>query len=87
ILDLKRRVARPLAELNSAESDSYHNFDSSGRWFMFTSRRDDGSYTRLYFAAFDPEKGVFTKPFMLPQRRPLDNLRRFKSYNVPEYSR
>ena len=87
MLDLKRRVVRPLVELNSAESDSYHNFDSSGRWFMFTSRRDDGSYTRLYFAAFDPEKGVFSKPFMLPQRRPLDNLRRFKSYNVPEFAR
>lgn len=74
---------RALAEANGENSDSYHTFDSSGRWMVFSSRREDGLYTRLYFAQFD-ENGRTTKPFVLPQRDPLRNRRHFKSYNVPE---
>ena len=74
---------RALAEANGENSDSYHTFDSSGRWMVFSSRREDGLYTRLYFTQID-ENGRATKPFVLPQREPLRNRRHFKSYNVPE---
>ncbi|MBQ2791482.1 MAG: PD40 domain-containing protein [Thermoguttaceae bacterium] len=74
---------RARAEANGENSDSYHSFDSSGRWMVFSSRREDGLYTRLYFTHIN-EKGEATRPFVLPQREPLRNRRHFKSYNVPE---
>ena len=63
---------------------SYHAWSSNGRWIMFTSRRLDGNYTRLFFAYFD-KKGKMHKPFLLPQERPTYNDELFRSYNVPEW--
>ena len=53
---------------------------------VFSSRRLDGRYTRLFFAHFDGE-GRFTKPFLLPQKEMWYNDVRPKSYNVPEFVR
>ena len=86
LLDLESGESRPLDEVNSADTDSYHNWSSNGRWFVFTSRRDDGLFTRLYIAHFG-EDGHAGKPFMLPQRNPrgyYDGL--FLSYNTPEFT-
>ncbi len=77
---------RPLAEANSKEADSYHSWSSNGRWIVFSSRRDDGSYTRPYFAYFN-RKGHACKPFMLPVENPDDHILLLKSYNVPELTR
>lgn len=82
LLDLQTGTSRIMEEVNSRESESYHTWDSSGRWFVFSSRREDGSYTRLYFSHF--QDGNATKPFLLPQYDPRQNLKRMKSYNVPE---
>ena len=58
----------------------------NSRWFLFTSRRDDGLYTRLYFAGIDT-LGHATKPFMLPQRNPKEYYRRLMySYNTPDFT-
>ncbi|MBQ4203630.1 MAG: PD40 domain-containing protein, partial [Thermoguttaceae bacterium] len=81
--DLRTGEERRWSELNSEDSDSYHTWSSSGRWIVFSSRREDGQYTRPYFAHVD-ENGVATKPFVLPQKDPQSNRRRYKSYNVPE---
>ena len=86
IFDLKERRYRELKELNSAAADTYHTFSSNGRWMVFSSRRIDGVYTRPFFAAFDPERGVFAKPFLLPAENPDDHLDRMLSYNIPEFS-
>ena len=86
ILDLANGAVRPLAELNSPRSESYHCFSRNGRWMVFSSRREDGAYTRPYLAAFDPEKGTFSRPFLLPVEDPADHRRRMWSYNVPEFS-
>lgn len=72
--------------LNSNETESYHSFSTSGRWIVFSSRRLDTRYTRLFFAHFDAE-GHATKPFLLPQQNPAENVYRLKSYNVPEFLR
>ena len=85
LMDLATGETRPLDEVNSADTDSYHNWSSNSRWFVFSSRRDDGSFTRLYIAHFN-EDGTADKPFMLPQRDPenyYEDL--FRSYNVPEF--
>ncbi|MCC8114273.1 MAG: hypothetical protein LIP03_09855 [Bacteroidales bacterium] len=84
LMDLATREVRPLDEVNSPDVESYHSFSSNGRWILFSSRRDDGSYTRLYIAYFDKD-GRARKPFLLPQRDPDQNLQLFKSYNIPEF--
>lgn len=57
---------RPIKEVNSDDTESFHNWSSNSRWFVFSSRRGDGLYTRLYLASMD-ENGVVGKPFLLPQ--------------------
>ena len=85
LLDLETGDIRPLDEVNSPDTDSYHNWSTNSRWFVFSSRRDDGSYTRPYISHFD-ENGVAGKPFMLPQRDPVGYYRKlYRSYNVPEF--
>ena len=85
LLDLETGAIRPMDEVNSPDTDSYHNWSSNSRWFVFSSRRDDGSYTRPYISHFD-ENGVAGKPFMLPQRDPVNYYRKlYRSYNVPEF--
>jgi hypothetical protein len=70
-------------EINSNRSESYHNWSSSGRWMVFSSRRIDGLYTRPYFTYIDKD-GKAHKPFLLPQKDPEFYLDFIKSYNVPE---
>ena len=70
--------------MNSPDVESYHSWSSNGRWIIFSSRRDDGSYTRLYIAYFD-RNGKARKPFRLPQATPDYDDNRMKSYNIPEF--
>lgn len=86
LLDMKTGAVRCLDELNGPDADSYHCFARNGRWMVFSSRRDDGAYTRPYFTAFNPETGIFSKPFILPVEDPSEHGRRMLSYNVPEFS-
>lgn len=86
VKDLQTQEIRPLTEANSDDVDSYHSWSSNGRWIVFSSRRDDGSYTRPYIAYFDKE-GKAHKAFILPQEDPEYHLLRMKSYNVPELTR
>lgn len=86
VKDVQTQEIRPLTEANSPDVDSYHTWSSNGRWIVFSSRRDDGCYTRPYIAYFDRE-GRAHKAFVLPQEDPEYNLLRLKSYNVPELTR
>ena len=87
LLDLKTGETRPMSEVNSTRSESLHEWSANGHWFLFTSRRDDGLYTRLYFSSFD-KNGKATKPFMLPQRHPKKYYRELMdSYNTPDFTR
>ena len=75
----------PLTQANSPDTESFHNWSTNSRWLVFSSRRDDGLYTRPYFCHIDAN-GVATKPFMLPQRNPRRFYRdRFLSFNVPDF--
>ena len=84
--DLQTGNVFPLKEANSRDVDSYHSWSSNGRWIVFSSRRDDGSFTRPYIAYFDKE-GHAHKAFLLPQKNPLENILLNKSYNVPELTK
>lgn len=85
VTDLKTDDTRALTEINSEDVESYHSFCSNGRWMVFSSRRDDGLYTRPYFTHID-SLGQFSKPFMLPQKDPRNYyLMQNNSYNIPEF--
>lgn len=85
LLDLRTGETRRIDEVNSPDTESFHNWSSNSRWFLFASRRDDGLFTRVYFAHIG-EDGKVGKPFMLPQREPLSFYRKlFRSYNVPAF--
>ena len=85
-LEASEENCYPLVAANSSDADSYHTWSSNGRWIVFSSRRDDGNFTRPYIAYFD-QTGQAHRPFMLPQRDPEYNLLLLKSYNVPELTR
>jgi hypothetical protein len=70
-------------DINSDQAESYHAWSSTGRWIVFSSRRIDGLFTRLYFSYFDSE-GKAHKPFLLPQKDPGFYNTFIKTYNVPE---
>jgi len=86
LLDLQTGEAKPLAVVNSNDTESYHTWSSSGRWLVFGSRRDDGTFTRPFFAHVDKD-GKWEKPFELPQKDPDYNRQLLRSYNIPEFMR
>ena len=74
-------------ELNGANSqfpESYHSWNSTGRWILFASRRDDTNYSRLYIAHMN-EDGTSDKAFLLPQENSEYYDFFDRSYNVPEF--
>ncbi len=84
IKDLVSGEERALARANSEDTDSYHTWSSNGRWIVFSSRRDDGSYTRPYIAYVSAD-GIDSKAFVVPQESPYYYGELMKSYNVPEF--
>lgn len=83
-VDLKTGEHRCLEEVNSPDVESYHSWSGNSHWFVFSSRRDDGLYTRPYFAYVSAE-GKVGKPFMLPQRTSDYYEDCMWSYNIPEF--
>ena len=87
LLDLQTGVSRPLDEVNSPFSESFHNWSSDSRWFLFSSRRDDGLYVQVYISSID-EEGHCTKPFVLPQKNPRKYYHNtLYSFNVPDFTK
>ena len=82
--DLQTGTSRPLAEVNSDDVESYHSWSSNSRWFVFSSRRIDGLYTRPYIA-YVGEDGKVGKPFLLPQKDVGFYPSFMKSFNIPEF--
>jgi len=72
-----------LMDINSRETDSYHSFSSDSHWFVFSSKRIDGLFTRPFFSYLD-ENGKASKPFVMPQENPEFYMTFLKNYNIPE---
>ena len=86
MMDLETKESFPLSEANSHDAESFHNWSLNSRWILFTSRRDDGLYTQLYFAHVDAE-GKVSKPFRLPQQNPREfDFENIYSFNTPEFA-
>jgi hypothetical protein len=86
LLDLQSGEVRPLQEVNSPDTESYHTWSSNGRWLVFSSRRDDGTFTRPFFAHVGKD-GKWSKPFELPQADPDYHRQFLRCYNIPEFMR
>lgn len=85
LLDLSTGESHAMTPANSGDTESFHNWSTNSRWLVFSSRRDDGLYTRPYFCHVNA-KGSVSKAFMLPQRNPRRFYReRFFSFNVPDF--
>lgn len=82
LMDLRTRRYHKLS-LNSNQSESWHSWSSDGRWIAFSSKRQDGVFTRTYLAAVDEQGGV-SKPFVVPQEDPTYYDSLLKTYSVPE---
>lgn len=84
LFDFKTGTARNAKEVNSPFAESYHVWSSNSKWIMYSTRREDGVHTRLYFSHID-EKGHFSKPFTLPQKDPAYNREHLYAFNIPEF--
>jgi hypothetical protein len=82
LMDIKSGHYRRL-ECNSDAADSWHCWSSNSRWFVFSSKRDNGLLARPYFCYLDAS-GREHKPFVLPQKDPAFYDTWLKTYNVPE---
>lgn len=86
LMDLSDGSTMPLWEANSDSDESFHNWSSNSHWILFSSRRDDGQYSQVYFCSID-ENGRATKPFVLPQRNPLEFYHStLFTFNVPDFT-
>ena len=83
LIDLESGQAEHPANLNSEDTDSYHSWASNSRWIVFSSRRHDGRYTKLYISYLNSQ-GQFQKAFLVPQKDPGFYDSFFYSYNRPE---
>jgi hypothetical protein len=84
LLNLADCSVKPLRSANSDNTESYHSWSSDSHWFVFSSRRIDGLYTRPYIAWLN-ENGESSKPFLLPQKDPDFYDRCLLSFNIPEF--
>lgn len=86
MLNLENGESFPLEQANSTDADSFHNWSLNSRWIVFTSRRGDGLYTKLYLAHID-RNGRAGKAFRLPQRNPQEyDAETIWSFNTPEFA-
>ena len=83
LTDLASGETRALDEIKGDKSDSYHSWSSNSRWFVFASKRGDGSYGKPYFCHLDAD-GNTTKPFVLPQKSSRFYVLNLKSFNIPD---
>ena len=87
LMDLRSGETRLLDEVNSDQSESFHNWSENSKWFVFTSKRENGMYAQLFLASIG-ENGQVTKPFLLPQRNPKKFYHEMMdSYNVPDFTK
>ena len=87
LMDLRTGKSRELKEVNTPQTESFHNWSDNSHWFVFASKREDGMYTKLYLASID-ENGRASKPFLLPQRNPRKYYREMMdAYNCPDFTK
>lgn len=83
MMDMETGKYEKLA-INSEYTEAWHSWSSNGKWIAFSTKRDDGIFTRTYISYID-ENGKARKPFVMPQKDPLYYSALPKVYSVPEF--
>lgn len=82
LLNIKSGQFRRL-DCNSNQADTWHSWSTNSRWFVFSSKRDNGLLARPYICYIDVN-GRDHKPFVLPQKDPAFYETWLRTFNVPE---
>jgi hypothetical protein len=88
IIDLQNaqqtgRYSYSRLDINSDQAEAWHTWSSNSRWIVFTSKRDQGVFTRCYISYVDAE-GKVHNPLLLPQKDPAFYDSCLESHNTPE---
>jgi hypothetical protein len=70
-------------DINSDQAEAWHTWSSNSRWIIFTSKRDQGVFSRCYISYVDVNGRVY-KPLVLPQQAPAFYDTCLESHNTPE---
>ena len=84
LLNLQNGNIRNMQEVNSDNVESFHTWSSSGKWFVFSSKRVDGLWAHPFIAYFNPATGLAGKPFIVPQKDSEFYKTFTKTFNLPE---
>ncbi len=84
LYDLATSGLNCLQDINSPNAESFTSWSSNSNWIVFSSRREDRQYNKLYFSHIDPS-GNASKVFLLPQENPESNIMNLYAYNKPEF--
>jgi hypothetical protein len=71
-------------DISSDQSESWHGWSSNSRWIVFSSKRDQGAFTRCYLSYVD-ENGRAYKPLVLPQKDPEYYDYCLETFNTPAF--
>lgn len=74
-----------LRAVNAGGAEPPYGWASGSRWFVFSSKRDDGFYQKPYICHVD-SAGRAGKPFLLPMREPAEYDYALCSFDAPEFS-
>jgi len=87
LMDLRASAATPLPyrrlEFNSNRSESWRTWSSNSRWLVYSSKVQNGFFTRLFISYIDPE-GKAHRPIVLPQKDPAFYGSCLQNYNTAE---
>ncbi len=70
-------------DINSDQSEAWQTWSSNGRWIVFSSKRLQGVFTRLFLSYVDADGNVH-KPVLLPQKDPRFYDSCLLVFNTPE---
>jgi hypothetical protein len=82
LMDLQTGTYRK-APINSEYAEAWHSWSSNSRWIAFSSKREEGTFTRTFISHIDAD-GQASKPFLLPQESPSFYDSCYCVYNTPE---
>ncbi|MBN2019894.1 MAG: PD40 domain-containing protein [Sedimentisphaerales bacterium] len=89
IMDLKSaeesgRYEYRRLDISSDHSEGWHSWSSNSRWIVFSSKKEQGSFTRCYISYVD-KMGSVHKPLVLPQKNPEFYDFCLETFNTPEF--
>ena len=86
IMDLRNGSIRKADEINSTDTDGFHNWSGNSKWMLLSSKRLDRLYANIFITMIDDD-GRFTKPFVLPKKDPKKTYEEtLYSYNAPDFT-